>query len=150
MAFYTFGATPSTIEPRDYKILDAAIQLRDYSASAVSADTNGNAISFYAEAYDAYKVVVNHAAITGTIDGSNNWAVRVEGDNESTFTSPVTLASVTLTAAASEHSLVLSGQRVSELRIAAGLTSEISLVRIVLDKTGTVGNLTAGAYISPV
>lgn len=148
---YSYGATPSTIAPREYKMLDAELALRDYADAAETTDAAETAVDFRAEQVKDFKIVINSAAIGGTVDSSNYWNVIVEADNESGFTSPVVLANVQLTAAAAENSIPMSGERVRQLRLAASMTTEITLVRVRADETGsTAGNLSYGCYISPI
>ena len=148
---FSYGAANSTIAPRYYNAFDGALSLRDYTATAAAADTNTTAITFYGELYDEYKFYLQHAAITGTIDGSNKWVVSIEADVAGgDFSSPVTLvAATTLTAAATTYVFPLTGERARSLRLAASKTTELTQVRAKLDITGTVGALTIGVWISP-
>lgn len=141
-------ATASTISDRRYELLDAELLLRDYEATAATGDTNGDAVEFYAEKYISYEFVIQNAAIGGTVDASNYWTVVVEGDITSSFSDPVTLASVQLPATAGVRHIPMSGERAKELRLADSVASQIKYVRVKLDETGTTaGNLTVGAFI---
>ena len=122
---------------------DVLLSLREYSAAALSATGSATGLAYAVRDEDVFKVVVNHGAITGTINGSNNWVITVEVSDVvgGTYTQVATTGQ--LGAAAAEIELAISGQNVAQL------DSDAAFIRVTATKTGTVGNLTYGAFVTP-
>ena len=138
----------ATIANRRYDALDVLLELRDYGASAISASTAGTAVSLKAEKQAYYKAIINHAAIGGTVDGTNYWTINVEVAADQAFTNAVIVGTVQLTADASQYHIALDGVMVEKIRAAAG-EDEAIYVRANAVETGTTaGSLTYGAYLT--
>lgn len=123
---------------------DKALELRPYTDAAESADASETGIELAVRAFDVAKVVVSHAAIGGTVDGSNYWEVNVQISDVvgGTYTTVATTGILGATAAQIE--LPLSG-KLNEYKDA-----DSAFIRIQADETGTTaGNLTYGAFIVP-
>ncbi|MEL7494634.1 MAG: hypothetical protein AAGJ95_11825 [Cyanobacteria bacterium J06554_11] len=123
---------------------DVDLELRDYDAAAESTTASETGIAFAGRDIDLAKVVVDHAAIGGTVDGSNYWTVSVEISDVvgGTYTEVATTGALAATAATIE--LPLSG-KLNEYK-----DTDSAFIRVTATETGTTaGDLTYGAYISP-
>lgn len=132
------------IDDRRRKSFDSLLELRDYDDAAVSATTSETGISFEVRMIDNAKVVVDHAAIGGTVDASNYWTVAVEISNVvgGTYTEIATTGALGATAASIE--LPISGE------FADYKDNDAAFIRVTATETGTTaGDLTYGGYISP-
>lgn len=138
--------TAATLADRRFDLLDGDLELRAPGSAAISATTAETAISLSAESLTAYKAVVDHSAIGGTVDGSNYWTVVIEAsDNNSDF---VQVATQKLAAAAKRHYLPLEGAGIAAAMAAAGET-EALYIRVRAVETGTTaGNLDYTAYLT--
>lgn len=136
----------ATLADRRFDLLDGDLELRSPASAAISGTTAETAISLKAERLTAYKAVVSHSAIGGTVDGSNFWTVAIEAsDNNSDF---VQVATQKLGAAARRHYLPLEGAGVAAAMAAAGENKAL-YVRVRAIETGTTaGNLDYTAYLT--
>ncbi|MBD2437376.1 hypothetical protein [Nostoc sp. FACHB-110] len=131
----------STIANRRAIPFDKALELRDYSASAISATTAGTAISLAATKLESFKCVVNVAAHTGFSAGTAQWDITVEASTDnSTFK---TVGIVTPQGTANQFDLPLSGEWIEDI------VSGAIYIRSKASKTGSPGNLTYGAFLTP-
>jgi len=124
---------------------DKQLELRDYGDGAESADANETGIELAVRDFDLAKVVIDHAAIGGTVDGSNYWEINVQVSDVvgGTYTTVATTGILAATAAQIE--LPLSGL-LNEYKDA-----DSAFIRVQADETGTTaGDLTYGAYIVAV
>lgn len=134
---------PNIADRRGYQF-DALLELRDYDAAAESTTASETGVEFAVRMIDVAKVVVDHAAIGGTVDGSNYWTVTVEVSDVvgGTYTQIATTGA--LGAAAATVELPISGAN------ATALDTDAAFIRVSATETGsTAGDLTYGAYISP-
>lgn len=138
--------SPSTIGDRRFDLLDTDLELRAPGEAAESGTASEAAISLEAEKLAYYKAVIDHAAIGGTVDGSNYWVISIDvSDDNATF---VTVASQKLAATAGRHYLPLEGDAVAKAMAAAGET-EALWIRVTATETGTTaGNLDYTAYLT--
>jgi len=123
---------------------DDALELRDYGDGAESATAAETGIELAVRYFDLAKVVIDHAAIGGTVDGSNYWVISVQISDVvgGTYTEVVTTG--ILGAAAAKIELPLSGL------LNTYKDADSAFIRVVATETGTTaGNLTYGAYIVP-
>ena len=134
---------PNLADRRAYHF-DGDLELRDYDAAALSATASETGKNFEIRAVDTVKVVVHHAAIGGTVDGSNFWTVSVQVSDLVGGTYTEVASTGALTAAAATIELPISGVDVTRL------DADADWVRVTATETGTTaGNLTYGAYITP-
>ena len=134
---------PNMADRRAYPF-DKRLELRDYGdgAETGSADETGKELAV--RDLDLAKVVVSHAAIGGTVDASNYWAINVQISDVVGGTYTTIATTDKLAAAAAEIELPLSG------KLASYLDADSAFIRVQAVETGTTaGNLTYGAYIVP-
>ena len=130
----------STIANRRAYFFDAATQLRDYEASAISATTTETAIAVSATKLREYKAVVDTAAYTSYSAGSAQWTITIEASSDnSTY---VSVGSIVPTGAASRFDIPLSGEWIDDIVPGA------IYLRAKATKTGSPGNLTYGAWLN--
>jgi hypothetical protein len=123
---------------------DGDLELRPYTDAAESADANETGIEFAVRDIDLAKVVVNHAAIGGTVDGSNYWEINIQVSDVVGGTYTTVATTGILGTAAKTIELPLSG------KLNEYLDADSAFIRVQADETGTTaGNLTYGAYITP-
>lgn len=134
---------PNLADRRAYWF-DKELELRDYGAAALSATGSSTGIEFAVRAFDVAKVVIDHAAITGTLSAENFWVITVEVSDlvGGTYTAIATTGN--LTATASRIELPISGL------LAAYKDADSAFIRVTATKGGTIGNLVYGAYVTPV
>jgi hypothetical protein len=138
------GSTPGKIATRRAREFDAALELRDYDAAALSATTSGTGKEFNVRTLMGFKAVIDNAAIGGTVDGSNYWTITIEVSDVigGTYTA---IGSIRLPATAGSYDIPLSGEWAEQL------DSDCKFIRVTATETGTTaGNLTYGAYLSPI
>lgn len=125
---------------------DKELELRDQSATAITATTSGTGIQFYPRKHEAFKVVLAVGAYTGYSAGTAEWTITVEVSNlvGGTYTVVGTLAPATLAGAAGETEIVLGGGQI------ASLDADADFIRVTATKTGSPGALSYGAFIVPV
>ena len=134
---------PNMADRRAYHF-DDLLKLRPYTDAAETADANETGISFNVRAIDLAKVVVNHAAIGGTVDGSNYWEINVQISDAVGGTYTTVATTGVLGAAAATIELPLSGA------FNEYADDDALFIRVQADETGsTAGSLTYGAYITP-
>lgn len=134
---------PTKIHRRAYHF-DALLELRDYDAAALSATASETGVALEVRDEDVFKVVVHHAAIGGTVDGSNFWTVSVEVSDTQGGTYTEVASTGALGAAALDIELAISGKDVNRL------DADSDWIRVTATETGTTaGDLTYGAYVTP-
>lgn len=132
----------STIPNRRSQGFDINLQLRDYTAAAISATTSGTAIPLVVSTHLEFKAVVNSAAYSSFAAGTAQWVVTIEASVNGS-SSWVAIGSVVLDGTQKEFDIPLSGDW-SEQLVPGAL-----FIRATATKTGSPGNLTYGAYLSP-
>lgn len=133
---------PSTVADRRKMLLDKELELRAYTAAALSASTNGAALAIDATKIIAYEAICQIAAYTGYDAGTAEWALKIEvSDDDSTYVAAT--KDVVIDGTAQELRFALSGAAVNDV------VADAIYVRVVATKTGSPGNLTFGAYLSP-
>lgn len=137
---------PSTIAPRRFDMVDGDLELRGPGEAAESTTAAETAIALKAEKLKYYKAVIDHAAIGGTVDGSNYWTIEIQGsDNNSDW---ALLGSQRLAAAKARVYIPLEGEAVASAMAAAG-ENEALFVRVRAVETGTTaGNLDYNAFLT--
>lgn len=132
----------STMAARRSVEFDEDLQIRAYSASAISSTTSETGIALRADHYTDFVVVLDVAAYTGTFAaGSLQWAIAVEISD--TLGSGYTVVQTVVPAGtATRYELSISGTE------AAKLEPGPKFIRTTATKTGAPGNLTYGAYVS--
>lgn len=131
----------STIANRRSETFDKALELRNYSAAAVSATGSEAAVAFVSAPTLEFKAVVNAAAHTGYSAGTAQWTISVEASVTGTG-SWVSVGSVVLDGTQKEFDIPLSGDYVEQL------VSGAKFLRATATKTGAPGNLTYGVYLA--
>jgi hypothetical protein len=135
---------PNLADRRAYWF-DKALELRDYGAAALSATGSETGVEFAVRDFDVAKVVIDHGPVTGTLTaGTNFWVITVAISDVvgGTYTTIATTGE--LTAAASRIELPISGL------LAAYKDADAAFIRVTATKGGTIGNLTYGAFLTPV
>lgn len=117
---------------------DANLEL--LSTSAVSATTNGDAVTFDASSIDVGKVVIASQGYSSYVAATAEWTVTFEAKTASG--SYVVIESVVLPNTAKTIEVPFSGAEVTHR-----LGGRATTVRGVLTKTGSPGTATAVAYI---
>lgn len=138
--------TFSTIADRRVRgTYDAALELRDYAAAALSATGSSTGVAFASRKIESFKVCLSLAAYTGYVATSAEWTITVEvaATVGGSYTVIGTLLPATFAGAAAETEFVFGGDEVAD-RLA---TAEF--IRVTATKTGAAGNLTFGAWIVP-
>lgn len=138
--------TFSTIADRRVRgTYDAALELRDYAAAALSATGSSTGVAFPSRKFESFKVCLSLAAYTGYAAGTAQWTITVEvaATVGGTYTVIGTLLPATFAGAAAETEFVFGGDEVAD-RLA---TAEF--IRVTATKVGAAGNLTFGAWIVP-
>jgi len=133
----------STIGDRRKDLFDKLLELRAYDAAALTATANGTALSIDATKIIAYEAICNIAAYTGYDAGTAEWALKIEVSADDSTYVAVTPDTV-IDGTAQELRFALSGAAVNDV------VADAIYVRVVATKTGSPGNLTFGAYLSPV
>lgn len=134
---------PNLADRRAYPF-DAELELRDYGDGAESTTVSETAKEVAVRFLDVAKVVINHAAIGGTVDGSNFWTISVEISDlvGGTYTEIATTGALGETA--DEIELPISGL------LAQYKDADAAFIRVTATETGTTaGDLTYGAYLVP-
>ncbi|MFK0735597.1 MAG: hypothetical protein ACFKPT_02555 [Gloeotrichia echinulata GP01] len=132
----------STIANRRAIWFDKATELRDYSAAAISASTTESAIAIPATKLENYKAVVDVAAHTGYTATTAQWDITIEAALTSGGTyKPV--GTFTATGVAIRFDVPLSGEWVDDI------VADAAYIRVKAVKTGSPGNLTYGAFLTP-
>jgi hypothetical protein len=133
----------STIADRQGSSYDALTVIRPITSAAISATTSETGIAIPVASFEDIYAVLQVRAISAFVAGTATWSFAVEVSTTlgGTYT-PV--GSITLTSgAANDYLIPLSGYTVQKLVPNAGF------VRVTATKTGTPGNLTYSAYLSP-
>lgn len=132
----------STIANRRAIWLDANTQLRDYTSSAISATTAETAIALAATKLEDFKAVVDVAAYTSYSSGTAEWLIEIQVSATSggTYT---TVGSFTPVGTANRFDVPLSGEWIEDK------LSTAAYIRVKATKTGSPGNLTYGAILTP-
>lgn len=136
--------TYSTIADRRRRgTYDAALELRDTAAAAISATTNGTAIQFPARKYDDFKVCFNIAAYSSYAAGTAEWVLTVEVSATSggSYTTIGTVGAAIFAGAAGETEIVFGGDEVADK------LSTAEWIRVTATKTGSPGSLSFGSWI---
>lgn len=134
----------STIADRRAYHLDANLELRDYTATALSATTNGTAIEVNPRKFNTYKALINFATYTSFTTGSARWSAKISVSDVSAGTYTDISQDVELNGDdGGQIELPLSGA------LATYLDSDSAFLRITFTKTGAPGNLTVGAFLVP-
>jgi len=126
--------------------IDALSTLRDYSATAASATTNGTPIEYPFNAEESVKVIINQAAYSSYSAGSVQWTLSLQVCTTSggTYREVASIApTVAAGAALNGQEVFLSGQQINNVFAGA------RFLRIVATKLSTAGDLTFGAYLVP-
>lgn len=130
----------STIANRREYLFDKALELRSYTAAALSATGSGTAIALDAAKLEEFRAIVQVAAYADYAAGTAQWSIAVQASvDNSTFT---TIESVVPPGTAQEYRIPLSGEWVDKL------ASGAVYIRVTATKTGAAGNLTYGAFLT--
>jgi hypothetical protein len=138
--------TFSTIADRRVRgTYDAALELRDYAAAALSATTSSTGIAFVSRKIEAFKVCLSFAAYTSYSAGSAEWTIDIEvaATVGGSYTKVATLLPATFAGVAGETEFVIGGDEVADR------LSTAEFIRVTATKTGSPGTLTFGAWIVP-
>ncbi|NBV95432.1 MAG: hypothetical protein EBR90_01390 [Actinobacteria bacterium] len=126
--------------------IDALTTLRDYTAAALSATTNGTPIEYPFTAEESVKVIINQAAYSSYSAGSVSWTLSLEVSDAvaGTYKQVASIApTVAAGAALNGQEVFLSGEQINKT------VPNARFLRIVATKLSTAGNLTFGAYLVP-
>jgi hypothetical protein len=141
------GAFKSTLPRRaNTAQVDALTVLRDYTAAALSATTNGTPIEYPFTAEESVKVIINQAAYSSYSAGSVSWTLSLEVCDTvgGTYRQVASIApTVAAGAALNGQEVFLSGEQINKT------FANARFLRIVATKLSTAGNLTFGAYLVP-
>lgn len=132
----------STTGDRRKNLLDKLLELRDYSATALAATTNGTPVTIDATKIIAYEAVCKVAAYTGYVDPTAQWDLKVQVSADNVTYVDASVAYV-LDGTEQKVRFALSGAAVNDL------AADALYVRTVATKTGAPGDLTYGAFLSP-
>lgn len=133
----------STIADRQGSHYDALTLIRPITSAAISATTSETGIAFAVTKFEDAYLVLQVQAISSFVAGTATWsfAVEVSPTLGGTYT---TVGAITLTAGtADDYMIPINGYTVRKLVPTA------AFVRVTATKTGTPGNLTYAAYLSP-
>lgn len=133
----------STMTPRRSLAFDKLIELRPYTAAALSATTSSTPLSFRANAYDDFIVEVDIAAHTGYTATTALWTITIEVSATSGSGYVQVGRSILTDGTAKVHQISVSGQSAFQ-----AIGAEPLFIRVTATKTGSPGNLTYGAFIS--
>lgn len=133
----------STIGDRRKQTLDKLLELRAYTATPLAATASTAGLELDLTTQMAYEVICGVGAYTGNDPGIAEWSLSVSvSDDNSTW---VVFSNVAvLTGVAKEHRFALTGAAVQDVVPGA------AYIRVNATETGAPGDLTYGAYISPV
>jgi hypothetical protein len=133
----------STIADRQASHYDMLTVVRPMTAAAVAATTSETAIAFPITKVENCVMVLQLQAVTGFVAGTATWSFDVEV--ATALAGPFTkVGTVTPASGAAQDLMVpVLGYAVSKL------LPNASFVRVSATKTGTVGNLSYAAYLSP-
>lgn len=126
--------------------IDALTTLRDYTAAALSATTNGTPIEYPFNAEESVKVIINQAAYSSYSAGSVQWTISLQVCTTvgGTYREVASIApTVAAGAALTGQEVFLSGEQINKVFAGA------RFLRIVATKLSTAGDLTFGAYLVP-
>lgn len=130
----------STIANRRESQFDKALELRNFSAAAVSATTSETGVPFRARAYSKLRALIDVAAHTGYSAGTAQWTITVEAAT-SLGGSYTAVGSFIPNGTQQQYRLPLTGGQIES--IVAGTTH----LRVTATKTGAPGNLTYGVFL---
>ena len=133
----------STIGDRRISGFDKLLELRDYSAAALSATGAETGILVYPTELVVSRVVINVAAYTSYSAGTVYWTINLEA-SATLGSGYVAIGSVIPTGVAGRFEIGFTGNQV------AALASGALYLRANAVKTSTAGNLTYGMFIAPV
>lgn len=131
----------STIADRRHILFDKLLELRAYTAAALSATGSEAAILFAATRMMDYVAVVTVAAHTGYTAGTNQWTITVEASTVA-GSGFVPVGSVIPAGVAGTFTIPLSGSWVQSLKPGA------IYLRVTATKAGTAGNLVYSCFLS--
>jgi hypothetical protein len=141
------GAFKSTLpRPANTSQIDALTTLRDYTAAALSATTNGTPIEYPFTAEESVKVIINQAAYSSYSAGSVSWTLSLQVSDAvaGTYKEVASIApTVAAGAALNGQEVFLSGEQINKT------VPNARFLRVVATKLSTAGNLTFGAYVVP-
>jgi len=122
---------------------DKEVELRAYTATAISATTSSTGIAFPVRKTADYKVCYSIGAYSSYSDGVNEWNITVEVSDAvgGSYTQVGTTISPVGTA--------LEGEIPLTADYVAGIDADSAYIRVTATKTGSPGNLTYGAWLAP-
>jgi hypothetical protein len=133
----------STIADRQGSHYDALTVIRPITAAALSATTSETGIAFPVTNYEDFSLALQVQTISSFTAGSAFWTLTAEVSTTLGGTY-VPVGSVDLTSgAANDYLIPLSGYTIGKL------VPNAAFVRVTATRTGTPGNLTYAAYLSP-
>jgi hypothetical protein len=133
----------STIADRQGSFYDALTVIRPISAAAISATTSETAIALPSPKFEDSYLCLQVQAFTGFVAGTATWSFALEVATTLAGTY-VPVGSITLTAGtANDYLIPFSGYTIGKL------VPNAAFVRVTATKTGTPGNLTYAAYLTP-
>ena len=133
----------STIADRQGSHYDALTVIRPITAAALSATTSETGIAFPVTNYEDFALALQVQTISSFTAGSAFWTLTAEVSTTLGGTY-VPVGSVALTSgAANDYLIPLSGYTIGKL------VPNAAFVRVTATRTGTPGNLTYAAYLSP-
>ena len=126
--------------------IDALTTLRDYTAAALSATTNGTPIEYPFDSEESVKVIINQAAYSSYAAGTAEWVLSLQVSNAvagTYVTVESILPALAAGAASNGQEVFLSGELIRKA------VANARFLRIVATKTGSPGNLTFGSFLVP-
>ncbi|MEM9945479.1 MAG: hypothetical protein AAF810_05375 [Cyanobacteria bacterium P01_D01_bin.36] len=120
---------------------DAELELRAYTAAALSATTSETGIEFAVRKQDQYKVCLSVGAYTGFDSGTAEWTITVEVSDVVGGTYTQIGPSYIPVGDADEYEIPLSGALVT------AVDADAEFIRVTATKTGAPGDLTYAAWI---
>jgi hypothetical protein len=131
----------STIGNRRTAMFDKALELRDYTLAAISADTAGTPVAFSGAKYDTVRAIANYPLYTGYVAGTAQWVIDIQFSTTIAGTY-VTVATGALVGTEQQGEVAVTGNTVDQLVPGA------KFVRINARKVGAAGNLQYGAFLA--
>lgn len=133
----------STLTPRRSLEFDKLLEIRAYSAAALSATGSATGVAFRANAYDDLIVELDVAAHTGYSAGTAQWSIQVEV-SATLGSGYVSVGNAVVPdGTAKRYQIGITGQQAFQ-----AVGSEPLYIRVTATKTGSPGNLTYGAFVS--
>jgi hypothetical protein len=130
----------STLGNRRSDTFDISLELRAYTAAAISATASTSAVDLIGAAMNEFKCAIIMGAFTSFVDTVNFWTFSVEVATTTTFVEVARFAPKS--GAAQQVDIPLAGYLIDDAVPTA------AKIRVTATKTGSPGALTYGAFLA--